>query len=359
MSSSCNCSATIGGASVNDQVCFLSKDTLKFVVEEMLKKIVPLLGYSSIGWRHCKNSLFTSINLTDAGVISPSHAFAIAVFALEILNGCFFCMKMLDVESELVACVYAAVLIINWDCKVMSEIENNLDNNEVLNVYDNSAENSGLDIVFCESIEAIRAKIADVCHESLSTFTMQTFRSILVGTIHYVLSVPGGFMTDKLPDFCCLWILDVFMLICQDPYEKQSLLDQVLLDDDSWQMWVRPFSSSERRLGSIITENGCSDVNVSASVNLILSMVMSLAFFAADFYLFGELYHLYKWRRSLPKKNLKQSIIVLLMLSNSSGKIKTQHSYLFCYLFNMNYFCIFYVLIVQSHVSMWEYSYFV
>lgn len=268
VSSSRNCSATIGGASGNDQVCFLSKGTLKLVVEEMLKKIVPLLGYSSIGWRHCKNSLFTSIYLTDASVIYPSHAFASAIFALEILNGSFFCVKMLDMESELVACVLAAVLIINWDCKVMLEIENVLNNNEVLNVYDNSAENSGLDIVFCQSIEAIQAKITDVCHGGLSTFTMQTFRSILVETIQYVLSVPGGFMTNKLPDFCCQWILDVFKLICQDPFQKQGLLDQILFGDDSWQMWVRPFSSSEKKLGSIIiTENGCSDVNVSASAN--------------------------------------------------------------------------------------------
>ncbi|XP_077233049.1 HEAT/U-box domain-containing protein [Tasmannia lanceolata] len=253
--------AVLGGSSEDERSSFVSRETMILVFEEVLTNFVPLLMESSFTWAKCASSL---IQRNDAKHLAQKHELSfinkleMAQFAFQILEGSFFSLKILDGDCELVPCILSAIFIIDWECNMASEIDGSPKNDvrsslsTCGNVIDGDLPKPvDAKLTFGESMDAFRGKISIHFWRSLSLYTVQRLRNILVQTVRLALFKTETFHTDKIPALCCRWVLDVLEISCRDHYEEQSMLDQLLSEGESWPLWVAPLVTDGKRSATL------------------------------------------------------------------------------------------------------------
>lgn len=267
--------AVLGGSTEFNQTSFLSKNTMIYIFDKIIKILADFIIKSPLSWvRDSVNSLLSS--KANSGMLeSQSNAdmLDMARFALDVLKGSFFCLDRLYQETELVSSIVASIFIIDWeycmapalcdmfDDELMGELQSRLDFGESVHDFHGLFSRN-----FCKDLDV-------TCREKVGHILIQFIRSIIFRV--------DKLNTDKFTSFCCLWVLEVLGCFCHDLIEEQKLLEQLLIKDDFWPSWIMPDCSSQKGVAALKVEKVSIDIHASANhrfVALIDKLVQKLSF---------------------------------------------------------------------------------
>ncbi|KAJ7982619.1 E3 ubiquitin-protein ligase listerin [Quillaja saponaria] len=231
--------AALGGSTEGSSTSFVSRNALILIYEEALRKLLFFIKGSSFSWVKIAASLLEA----DANqIIGPEldssvQMFEMAHFALEILDGSFFCLRKLVKESALVSGISAAIFIVDWEYS-MAVVDYPLG--------DGSRNNIKARLEFGETLHAFRCKIGNQFWRSLSLDIRMILASILIQSIRYAIFSTEKLARDKIASLGYLWVLEVLESLSLSGYEEQDLIDQLLRKGETWPVFVIPDSDSQK-----------------------------------------------------------------------------------------------------------------
>ncbi|RVX22716.1 E3 ubiquitin-protein ligase listerin [Vitis vinifera] len=215
--------AVLGGSVEDDQASFLSRDAMILIFEDVLKTPTAVDSMTE---------LESSVNMLEA-----------TQFALEILDGSFFCLQTFCEGSEVVPCLSAALFIIGWECNMARALDNAFD--------DQSMEITKARMNFGEALLSLRGKINKTFWQSLSIPNQKKLGSILILTIRSAIFKEDKVNANEITSLCFLWMAEVLECLCQDQYQEQNFLDLFLANSDVWPLWIMPDSGCAKRSASL------------------------------------------------------------------------------------------------------------
>ncbi|OMO82940.1 Zinc finger, RING-type [Corchorus capsularis] len=223
--------SVLGSAAEGNLDSFVSRKSVILIFKEVLRKLVSFILDSSFNSVKLAGALFTSVeNCLGLERRNSPNVIDMARFALEILEGSFFCLRELDEESDLVSSISAAVFIIDWEYRMTLAVDDPLD--------DESRKNIKLRLDICELAHNYQSDIRNLW-KSFSGDVRKGIRSILACSIKSCIK-EDEIETNKIVSLCYLMMIDVLECLCQDKYEEQSLLDHLLSEGDMWPCWITP-----------------------------------------------------------------------------------------------------------------------
>ncbi|KAL5757043.1 hypothetical protein ACOSP7_021464 [Xanthoceras sorbifolium] len=248
--------AVLGGSREGNQFPFVSRNALITIFKEVLKKLLTFLRESSFAWIRDAGCLLNSA-VSDLSLENGSslNVIEMAQFALDILEGSFFCLKTLDDESGLVSSISAAVFIIAWEFSMATAIDDTLE--------DESKKKIKTQLVFCESVHAFRTKINNQFWRSLSIDIQKKLGSMLIHSIKMAIFMEDNITTEEMVSLCCIWMLEVLECLGQEQYQEQTLLDQLLSKGDKWPLWITPNFCTLKGSATLNIENAPIEIHVS------------------------------------------------------------------------------------------------
>lgn len=248
--------ALLGGSTEGNQVSFVSTNILIMIFKELLKKLVPFLGESSFTWVRDASSLLTSEAKDFRFEIGKSvNVIEMAQFALDILDGSFFCLKRIDDESSLLSSISAALFIIDWEYSMATVLDDTLDDESMKKI------NARLNV--CKSVHVFRSKINNGFWRSLNIDNRKKLWSILIRSVTNAIFKEHNMKSDKLVSLCYSWMVEILEYLSQNPYEEQNLLDQLLSGDATWPLWINPNLSTPKESDALNTPNESLNIHVS------------------------------------------------------------------------------------------------
>ncbi|GLT26789.1 hypothetical protein SLA2020_018310 [Shorea laevis] len=266
--------AVLGGSTEGDKYSFVSRKSVVQIFKEVFRKLNSFLLESSF------------VSVKEAGAVLASrgndlrleskslrNVIEMAQFALEVLDGSFFCLQTLDDEDDLVSSILAALLIIDWEYGMEAAID------------DESKKQIKGRMTFCESVHGFRSKISNQLWEELSIDVRRRLQNILILFIRSALFKEDKLETSKIASLGCTWVLEVIECLCQDQYQEQDLLDNLLSKYDMWPLWITPDFSSPNGPATLNPEKASWNHKI---VSLIDKLMMKLGF---DKVFFGHVMH--------------------------------------------------------------------
>ncbi|KAF9597736.1 hypothetical protein IFM89_021223 [Coptis chinensis] len=255
--------AVLGGSTEDDKIFLVSRESMILIFKELLQKFVPLLSGSSFTWAKDACSLLSCSGLKDTVLKYESNVIMLelAKFALEVLEGSFYCLKEFDEEPELVPCISAAIFILEWDYRMTLQVA--VDKNSVIfkdMVGDELHEHNA----FCESIHAFRFKASSHFWRSLSIYSLRRLQNILIQTIRSAIVQTGTFDSEKVPSLCCQWVVEILDSFGCDHCDEQILLDNLLDESEFWPLWVNPSLIDGSRSATLKIEAAPTDIQISS-----------------------------------------------------------------------------------------------
>ncbi|KAL6501147.1 hypothetical protein OROHE_025077 [Orobanche hederae] len=229
--------AVLGGGSENDRISFISQNTLVLIFEEVLRRLMAFMMDSTFSWVICVCSLLFSGICSDWRLESSNNLPEMAHFALDILNGSFFCLNAIEAENELVQGIFAATFIIEWELSWITVSKDTLDEH----VGKVEAR-----LALCEAVHALREKICDQFLKNFGVDGRKRLGTALILAIKSIMFVDIKSDSENFISSCCQWSLDIFNFFCQDQVEEQQLLEQFLKRDDWWPLWIDPDHAGAR-----------------------------------------------------------------------------------------------------------------
>lgn len=226
------CSSLLGGSTEGRSIPLLSRNALIIIHEEILRKLVSFIQVSSFSWVQNAASMLSA----DAKICDELDSFVsiveISQFALEILDGSFFCLKTLDGENGLVSGILASIFVIEWECNLNKAMGNLL--------HDKSMTKIKPRLTFGEYVCAFRNKMNVHFLKSLCLDNRKRLLSILIQSIKSAVFVEDILVNDGITSLCCTWVLEVLECVCVDENDEQYLLHQLLSKDEMWPVFVVP-----------------------------------------------------------------------------------------------------------------------
>lgn len=248
--------AVLAGSKEDEQTSFLSRVTMIHIFEGILRKLVSFLMDSSFSWAKHAGSLVQSMGSMDLQNTSESSSKMVlleAQFALEVLDGSFYCLKLLDDDCSLIPCILGAILFIEWEC-YMEKLKNPGYRTSVGSSGsvsedvsdDSSPSHLNAKLALGEAFHAFCSKITTYFWKGLSFSIRQKLGDMLVQVIRFTLFETDVLCMDRASALCCKWVLNVLELICLGHDEEQCFLDQLLAENKYWPLWVAPYFNSGR-----------------------------------------------------------------------------------------------------------------
>ncbi|KAK2652877.1 hypothetical protein Ddye_012733 [Dipteronia dyeriana] len=268
--------ALLGGSREGNQFPFVSRNALITIFKEVLKKLLTFLLESSFTWIRDTGSHLSSV-VSDLMLENGNsiNVIEMAQFALDLLEGSFFCLKTLDDDSGLVSSISVAVFLIGWEFSMATAIDDTLE--------DESKEKIKTRLVFCESMNAFRTKINIQFWKSLSIDNQKRLGSMLIHSIRVAIFKEDNLNTEEMVSLCCMWMLEVLDCLGQEQHEKQTLLDQLLSKGDKWPLWISPNFCTPKRSAALNIENTPIEIHAQVSghhkfVSLIDKLISKVGF---------------------------------------------------------------------------------
>lgn len=288
--------AVLGGLKEGDEASFVSRNTLILIFEEVFRKLLSFILESSLSWVRDAGSLIA------AGVksywVEKEGSFNVcemAQFALEVVNGTFFCLKTLAEENGPLARISAAIFIIDWEFSTGSAIDDAIDDDS-LKIIKNR-------LAFGELVHVFYCKIHQFW-KSLNQQSRRRLGSILIHFIRSAIFSEDRLNAEKITSLCCSWLLDVLESLCHDQDEEKSLLDQLLSKNDIWPLWIDPDLKSPKEASILDVGNAPIDIYTSGS-NKFISFINKLILKIGIDRAFG----LVKLTASSPEEATKEEVI--------------------------------------------------
>ncbi|XP_020522309.1 E3 ubiquitin-protein ligase listerin isoform X2 [Amborella trichopoda] len=266
--------AVLGGSAEDDHISLLSRNSLIIVFEELQKKLISLLMISSFTWSKYASSLLMYRETKDSleNPRLPIRVLDMAKFALEVLESSFFCLKNFDESCELVPCLLATTFFIKWESSMMTlhnlniSLESYRDKVDIEDLVSTLAvvvpDNIRAMIDLGESTHAIHSKIGVRFWRSLSLYSIQQLRNILIATIRFALFSEDVYETDKVFIVYSEWVVEILGLLSRDHDEEQAMLGHLLSQSDCWPLWVEPLDGEPAAVRLKI-EHLCTDMQIS------------------------------------------------------------------------------------------------
>ncbi|MBA0730942.1 hypothetical protein Golax_022593 [Gossypium laxum] len=238
--------SVLGGATEGNLDSFVSRKSMTLIFREVLRKLVSFILDSSFSSVKQASALFDSEeNCLGLDSKNTANVVDMARFALQIVEGSFFCLRALDEESGLVSSISAAVFIIDWEYRMSVAVDDALD--------DESRKKIKARMDICESAHGYLSNISNLW-KSFSGDVRKGIRSILICTIRLAIFREDKLDNKKFAALCCMMMTDVLEHLCQDQYEEQNLLDHLLSKGDMWPWWITPDLNSMEGLSKSDTE---------------------------------------------------------------------------------------------------------
>ncbi|XP_022848919.1 E3 ubiquitin-protein ligase listerin-like [Olea europaea var. sylvestris] len=225
--------AVLGGGVEDDKISLLSRETSVLIYEEIFRMLMTFMMDSSFVWvRNICSLLSHRRNYSSRGFESSTNMLEMAQFALDVLNGSFFCLKTINGETELVSGILAAIFIIDWEHNMLTVTEDDLDEKQMGEIE--------LRLIFCEAIHTFRSKICNHFFKSLGINNRNSLGTVLVESIKCIIFLDTKLESDRIISLCCQWMGGIFEYFCEDQFEEQQLLEQFLAKNDWWPLWIMP-----------------------------------------------------------------------------------------------------------------------
>ncbi|PIA58085.1 hypothetical protein AQUCO_00500192v1 [Aquilegia coerulea] len=253
--------AVLGGSAEDDQISFVSRDSMILIFRELLNKFVHLLNGSTFTWAKDASSLILGTGWKDVMVKYESQAniLELAEFSLEVLEGSVYCLKKFEDEPELVPCISAAIFIIDWESRMSSHI--------AVNTSSKMYENIQVELLkqnpFSKSIHTFLYGKSAQFWKHLSIQSVRRLEAILIQTIRSAVFETGTYGSDKAPSLCCQLMLEVLESFDCDSCEEQILLDKLLDESEVWPLWVEPSLNDDSRSATLKFETLTTDAQIS------------------------------------------------------------------------------------------------
>uniref|UniRef100_J3L8F4 E3 ubiquitin-protein ligase listerin n=1 Tax=Oryza brachyantha TaxID=4533 RepID=J3L8F4_ORYBR len=244
--------AALGGSDQDDQICFLSADTVKKILESILKCLTSVLMGSAFEWAR---SVYVVLLPTEAehlkviGANSSLSNIEIAHFAFKILEGSLFALKMLE-EDSLFPSILAALFVIEWECSMTltldeeHDLEGYKEDYVGYSVRNNSDghldEKMHLKANLAESIHTFRQSLSSSFWSDLHPCTLNSLVNILARTVRCALFQTVELPTASTSSLCSEWVMNMLKFICLDHVKLQSFFDLLLSEGEHWPLWVKP-----------------------------------------------------------------------------------------------------------------------
>ncbi|XAR60795.1 hypothetical protein NMG60_11034309 [Bertholletia excelsa] len=231
--------------------------------KELCRKLVAFLMGSTFTWvRNASSLLISDENNSQPSIEPCMNGLEMARFALEILDGCRFCLKTIGEENMLVTDTLAAVFLMNWEHSMAVLSLDALD--------DETNQEMKPRMEICTCAHNLHGKITPQFFKDLSVNSRKKLGRILIQSIRSIVFQENKVDIDKVTSLCCLWVLEVLDCLCLDQCEEQELLEQFLSKSDFWPIWVLPDSCTGERSATLKTES----ISVGASRNHIFVAVI-------------------------------------------------------------------------------------
>ncbi|XP_059429493.1 E3 ubiquitin-protein ligase listerin [Corylus avellana] len=279
-----------------DETSFVSRNTLIMIFEEVFRKLLSFVLESSLSWvRDAGSMLAAGAKSYGVELKSSFNVCEMAQFALEVLDGSFFCLKTLGEENGLLPGISAAIFFMDWEFSIGTAIDDAID--------DDSKEIIKARLDFGESLHGFYCKISNQFWKSLSIHNRRRLGSILIQSIRSAIFSEDRLNADKITSLCCLWMLEVLEFLCQDRDEEQNLLDQLLSKSDTWPLWINPDLNTPKVAAALDVENAPIDIHASGS-NKFVSFINKLILKIGVDRVFGLVEHI----PSSPEEATKEEV---------------------------------------------------
>lgn len=260
--------AVLGGSKEGDETTFVSRNTLILIFEEVFRKLLSFVLESSLTWvRDAGSLLAAGVKNFGMELESSLNVSEMALFALEVLDGSFFCLKTLGEENGLVTGILAATFITDWEFSIGTAIGDAID--------DESRKRIKARLDFGESVHAFHCKISNHFWKSLSINHRMRIGIILTQSIRSAVFNEDRLNADKITSLCCLWMIEVLQRLCQYQDEEQNLMDQLLSKNDTWPLWTSPDFNTSKGIAALDVEKATFDIHASGS-NKFVSFINKL-----------------------------------------------------------------------------------
>ncbi|RLN30203.1 E3 ubiquitin-protein ligase listerin [Panicum miliaceum] len=245
--------AALGGSDQEDQICFLSAETVHKVLGFIVKDLASALLASTFEWARLAYSLLLPSepeHLKHPEENSLPINFQTAQFAFKVLQGSFFSLGRLE-EDSVFPSILAALFVIEWECSMSlavddeSDLEGHIQDMDVGSSMGRSSkdyldEKMHLKANLAESIHAFCQSLSPSFWSNLPSCTLNRLANILAQSVRYSVFETRDLHVEKTAVLCSEWVVEMLKLICLDDINLQSFFDLLLSEGEYWPLWLRP-----------------------------------------------------------------------------------------------------------------------
>ncbi|KAL6642217.1 hypothetical protein ACP70R_020398 [Stipagrostis hirtigluma subsp. patula] len=245
--------AALGGSDQEDQICFLSAETVRKILEFILKNLASVLIISQFKWARFAYALLLAAQpepLMLPEEQSLSINFEMAQFAFSVLQRSFFSLWLLE-EDSVFPSIMAALFIIEWECSMTLILAEENDLKVHKDDIDASAsmckssedyldENMHLKANLAESIHAFRQGLCPSFWKNVCSCSSSRLVNILAQSVRFAVFQTRELGVNRTAVLCSEWVVDMLKLIGLDHMILQSFLDLLLSEGEYWPLWLKP-----------------------------------------------------------------------------------------------------------------------
>lgn len=245
--------AALGGSDQEDQICFLSAETVHKVLGSILRDLASALMASTFEWPRLAYSLLLSsepeyLKLPEENSLPIN--FEMAQFAFKVLQGSFFSLWRLEEDSAFPS-ILAALFVIEWECSMSlaiddeNDLEGHIEDMDVgssmhISSKDYLDEKMHLKANLAESIHAFCQSLSPSFWNNLPSCTLNRLANILAQSVRYSVFQTRDLHVEKTAVLCSEWVVEMLKLICLDDINLQSFFDLLLSEGEHWPLWLKP-----------------------------------------------------------------------------------------------------------------------
>ncbi|GLJ37723.1 hypothetical protein SUGI_0766400 [Cryptomeria japonica] len=270
----------LGGTEPEDTVSLVSTEALNLIMEEILRQLVGVLRGSPNVWAKHAASLILSNGMEGqlkTDISASEEALQVASFAIQVLGGSFFSLKILDGYFQVVPHILAASICLDWerkmsqksgqkgnyvtmweldeDARIIDEVDtSSYSEGESIDEFATEQADEGavldaaheLGIAFAESMRDLLSRI-EFFSKSFSLSSCERLRSLLIGSIRCCIFEEDKLEVENVVALCTKWMVKIMDYTCKDQNEEQQLLDYLLLSHEAWPFWSKTSVDGESK----------------------------------------------------------------------------------------------------------------
>lgn len=254
--SDCNASficTALGGSDREDQICFLSPETVRKILGSILNNLASVLMASTFEWARFAYSLLlpaASEHLKLPEESSSPINLEMARFAFKVLQGSLFSLGTLE-ENDVFPSTLAALFVIEWECSMSLALdeENYLEGHiEDMGVGDSMCRGSKdhcdekihLKANLAENIHVFRQSLSPSFWNNLHSCTLNRLANSLAQSVRYAVFETRDLHVERAAVLCSEWVVDMLKLIYLDHINLQRFFDLLLSEGEFWPLWLKP-----------------------------------------------------------------------------------------------------------------------